>query len=249
MDQTFKPRLLRGDRLIGSVVTLPSPSVVEMLADVGFDWVFIDMEHGPLDLLVTQGILQATGTSCAGVVRVPGNDVVWIKRVLDLGCDGIIVPQVNTAAEAEYAVAAARYPPAGVRGVGAGRAQRYGRGIAEYVETATERIAVIVQVETVTAVKNVRDITAVPGLDGILIGPSDLSASMGLIGQVTHPSVVESIATVKSVCKERGTSLGIFAATAERAQDYLDQGFTLVAVGVDTLLLLGAAQQTLERLR
>ena len=127
-------------------------------------------------------MIQAVGGRCPCVVRTPWNDVVWIKRVLDTGCDGIVIPQIQTAAEAESAVRACRYPPAGIRGIGAARGQRYGMGLPDDVMSANAALTIVVQIEHIEAVKNVRDILAVPGIDAILIGPNDLSASMGLSG-------------------------------------------------------------------
>ena len=176
----FKQRLNQFETLIGIVITLPCSETAEALSKLEFDWFWIDMEHGPLSLERVQLIMQATGGRCANLVRVPWNDSVWIKRVLDTGCDGIIVPHVNNRIEVKYALEACLYPPQGSRSVGSGRAQDYGINFEEYLKTANENIVIVLQIEHIDAVKNIESIIDVPGFDAILVGPFDLSASMGL---------------------------------------------------------------------
>lgn len=246
MSNSFRDRLKQHDLIAGTLVTLPCPSVAEILADSGFDWLFLDMEHGPLDVHVVQSILQAVDRQVACLVRVPINDETWIKRVLDLGVSGIIVPQIRTPADAEQAVAACRYPPRGRRGVGVARAQRYGAQLAEYLATANDRIAVVIQIEHIDAVQAIDEILAVEGIDAALIGPFDLSASMGKIGQVQDPEVQAAIEHVRQACQRHGVASGIFTATAEAASAYIDQGFRLIAIGTDTLFLGQAARSTVH---
>ena len=183
------------------------------------------------------------------VVRVPWNDPVHIKQALDLGCDGVLVPQVRTAAEAARAVAAAKYPPAGVRSVGIARAQRYGMAVQECVASANEQVAVLVQLEHVDAVRCADDILAVPGVDAVVIGPYDLSASMGRPGDLTHPDVVAAVAALPAACTARGVPWGAFAPDAASAKAHLARGATVVALGTDTLHLLAGARAALADVR
>ena len=178
MKSNFRKRLLGGDVLVGTLITIPSAEVAEIMAGVGFDWLFIDTEHSPFNAHGAQTILQAAGQNCPCVVRVPANDEVWIKKALDIGADGIIAPQVNSAADAEAIVRMCKYPPDGTRGVGIGRAHQYGLGFNQYMERANNEIAVILQAETAQALKNIFEIVKVPGIDAIFIGPYDLSARM-----------------------------------------------------------------------
>lgn len=249
MKGSFRSRLKRGETLIGTLVTLPSPEVAEILAEAGFDWLFIDMEHSPLDVREAQAILQAVRERCACVLRVPLNDEVWIKKALDIGASGIIVPQVNSQQEAERAVRFCKYPPQGCRGVGVARAQGYGACLQDYLDSANEEIAVIVQAEHMDSVNHVQEIVSVTGIDAVLVGPYDLSASMGRIGKVTDAEVQAAIARVKVACASAHMPIGIFAATAKAVKPFMREGYNLIAVGIDTLFLVEAANQLVRQLR
>lgn len=241
MSTTFRDRFLSGETLFAMMLTLPSGAVAEILGDVGFDWIFVDAEHGPIEASELQLILQTIGRRVPCLVRVPTTDSVAIQRSLDLGAAGIIVPQVNSAEQAARVVDFSRYPPAGSRGVGISRAQGYGLDFTPYVADANQRSVVIVQAENIRAVENIEQIAAVPGIDGVLIGPYDLSASMGLMGQIDHPQVVEAIDHVTKVCLGAGLKLGIFGVTAGAVRPYIAKGYTFLVVGVDTVMLgLGA---------
>jgi 2-keto-3-deoxy-L-rhamnonate aldolase RhmA len=245
----FRSRLASGERLIGTIVTLPTPAAAEVLAGIGFDWLFIDAEHGPLEAGEILGILQAVGERAACLVRVPAAEEFFIKRVLDLGATGIIVPQVNTPQQAADVVRFARYAPEGMRGVGLARAHGYGMRFQEYLESANEQVTVIVQAEHVEAVRNIEAIVEVPGVDGVLLGPYDLSASLGKTGQLEDPEVVAAIDRVIETCRRAGMPLGYFGVTAEAIHPFIERGCTLLVAGVDTLLLGSAAQQFLSQLR
>ena len=245
----FRKRLNRGDVLVGTLITLPSAEVAEIMAEVGFDWLFIDTEHSPFNAYSVQTILQAAGHSCPCVVRIPANDEVWIKKALDIGAHGIIAPQVNSAADAEAIVRMCKYPPSGTRGVGIGRAHKYGLEFNEYMQRANNEIAVILQAETAQAVKNISEIVKVPGIDAIFIGPYDLSASLGKMGQLADPEVKQAIETIAKACKKAGVRLGIFAATAEAVAPFIQQDFTLLAVGTDGLHMAQSAREVLKTLR
>jgi 2-dehydro-3-deoxyglucarate aldolase len=246
---TFRKRLKAGETLLGSMVTLPVAAVAEILAELGFDWLFIDGEHGPLETAEVLAMLQAVGDRIACIVRVPGSEEGPIKKILDQGAEGIIVPQVNTAEQAANIVRFARYSPRGSRGVGLSRAQGYGLRFGQYLATANDQIAVIVQAEHVRAVENIESIVKVEGIDAILIGPYDLAASLGKMGQIDDPAVIGAIEHVTKTCQSAGLPLGYFGVTAEATRPYAERGYTLIAAGADTLFLAGAAKRVLEELR
>jgi 2-keto-3-deoxy-L-rhamnonate aldolase RhmA len=245
----FRERLLRGDLLVGTMITLNAPAVAELMAGIGFDWLFIDAEHGVFEARDLQALLQAAGTTTPGIVRLATLGEAPIKKALDVGAAGIIAPMVNTAAQAAEVVRLAKYAPAGERGVGIARAHGYGLRLAEYVGSANERVAVIVQAEHIEAVRNIEAIVRVPGIDAVLVGPYDLSASLGKLGQVDDPEVRQAIDRVTAACRNAGVQLGIFGVSAAAVKPYIDQGYTLIVAGVDTILLGQAAQGLLTDLK
>jgi 2-dehydro-3-deoxyglucarate aldolase len=249
MDHHFRTRLLRGDLLVGTMVTLNSPEVVELLADTGFDWLFVDAEHSPLAILDIQRLVQAAGDRCPCIVRLPEASEVPVKKALDIGAAGIIAPLVNSAKQAEEIVRMAKYAPGGSRGVGVSRAHRYGLGFQEYLDGANENTAVIVQVEHIDAVANIETIARVPGIDAVFVGPYDLSASLGKLGQVNDPEVQGAIETVTRASLQAGIKLGFFGLTPESVRPYIDRGYTLIVAGIDTMMLGSAAGQLLADLR
>lgn len=249
MPEDFRTRLRNGELLCGTMLTLPTPAVAEILADAGFDWLFVDGEHGPLDVAELLSILQAVGDRIPCVVRVPVADEVWIKRVLDLGAVGVIAPQVNDAATAAAVVSAARYAPQGSRGVGLARAHGYGMAFQDYIDRANAEIAVIVQAEHADAVENIEAIVEVPGIDAVLLGPYDLAASLGKMGDINDPLVTDAIDRVVSVSQAAGLPLGYFGVSAEAVRPWVDRGCHLVIAGTDTLFLGGAAAKTLTAMR
>lgn len=247
MSETFATRLRRGDRLIGSFVTLPALEVAEVMSAAGLDWLLIDCEHAPLDALWAQRLLQAARVP--GVLRVADGQESTLKRALDTGAAGVVVPMVNTAQQARAIVSFCKYPPLGSRGVGIVRAQGYGLSFQDYVTHANESTAVIVQIEHITAVENIADILAVPGVDAAFVGPYDLSGSMGRLGQVDHIEVLAAIEGIRLACERAGMPLGIYASSAAAAKPYLEKGFTLIAAGIDALLLGQAARQIVQALK
>ncbi len=249
MNTRFRARLNRGELLIGTLITLPASEVAEIMAEIGFDWLFVDTEHSSLDARGAQAILQAAGNRCPCVIRVPSNDEVWIKKALDVGAAGIIAPQVNSAYEAARVARCCKYPPEGSRGVGMARAHTYGIRFQEYVEEANEQIAVIIQAEQIEGVENIQSIVKVPGIDAIFIGPYDLSASLGKAGNVSAPEVQKAIEQVRACCLTSGIRLGIFGANAEAVSPFIEQGYTLIAVGTDALFMGKTARETLSDLR
>ena len=249
MDNQFRSRLKNRDLLLGTMVTLPSPSTAEILADLGFDWFFIDGEHGPLETGDIQSILQTVSHRLACVVRVPAASESAIKKVLDIGADGVIVPMVNSADQAKDVVRYARYAPMGSRGVGLARAHGYGLKFQEYVESANDRIAVIVQAEHIQSVQQIEEIVKVEGVDAVQLGPYDLAASMGKMGQVDDPEVVEAVNHVITTCQSASIPIGWFGISAEAVAPYINRSCTLITAGVDTLLLAGAGKRLIQKLQ
>lgn len=233
----------------GSILSLPSPEIAEIMALAGFDWLFIDLEHSAMSILECQRMIQAVGSHCECLVRVPELSESAVKKVLDIGAGGIIVPKVNTAEEAKSAVAYSKYPPHGQRGVGATRASGYGIHFKDYVDRANEDLMVVIQIEHIEGVRNIESIVEVPGVDVIFIGPYDLSASMDLMGQLDHPDVLAAIEKVEKVCQDKGVHMGYFGMTPESVQPYVDKGYRLITCGTDTGFLVGGASETLSALR
>jgi 2-dehydro-3-deoxyglucarate aldolase/4-hydroxy-2-oxoheptanedioate aldolase len=238
---SFARRLRAGEYLLGTIVICPAPEIVETLAGTGLDWLFIDCEHGVIDASHFVALMQAAG-SCPCVVRIPGHDPAWIGRALDAGAAGIIAPRVNTAAQARAIVAAAKYPPRGTRGMGLSRAHGFGLRHADYLRHADAETAVIIQAESRTAVKNIAAIAAVPGIDAIFIGPNDLAASLGHLGNVDALPVVRAIDRIMSTCRRADKHVGYFSVTTAGMRHALASGATLAAVSCETLLLIGAVR-------
>jgi 2-keto-3-deoxy-L-rhamnonate aldolase RhmA len=246
---SFKKKLKQGKPLIGTLISMSSPTVSELMSRCGFDWLWIDMEHAPLTLEQVQQILQAKRGECASLVRIPINDETWIKRVLDVGADGIIVPQVKTAEEAQRAVASAKYPPTGTRSVGMSRASRFGMDFAEYIRDANQSTSVFLQIEHTVGVQNIEAILDVKGIDAIIIGPYDMSGSFGKLGQIHDPEVQAAIDKVRETCKKRSVPIGIFCLDAELCKTYLKQGYDLISLGVDIHYMWTAAKASLDSVR
>lgn len=246
MSAAFAERLRQRELLLGTIVTLRAPEVAEVLSTGGLDWLFVDTEHAALDFLAAQTLLQAARVPC--IVRVADGGEATLKKALDIGAAGVVVPMVNTAQQASAIVSFCKYPPRGVRGVGLARAQGYGFDFQRYVRTADDATVVCVQCEHVAAVEAIDRIVAVDGVDAVFVGPYDLSGSMGRLGEVEHPDVLAAIASVAEACKRAGRTLGIYAGSPAKAQPFIAQGYTLVAVGMDTIYL-GEAARAIARLR
>jgi 2-keto-3-deoxy-L-rhamnonate aldolase RhmA len=249
MKESFASKLKRGRPVIGTMLSFEAPEVAEMLSACGYDWLFIDLEHGPASVLSMQRMLQVIPDTCSAIVRIPENSPVWIKKVLDTGCDGIIVPLVNTPDEARTAVQAAKYPPLGTRGVGIARAHGYGMQFAEYVKAANDHIAVIIQIEHVEAVRNIEAILAVPGIDGVQIGPYDLSGSMNRLGEVASEPVQAMLGQIKQACRAKSIPVSMFVLSQEDAVKEIKDGCQFIVMGVDAMFLWRAAQNALQFVR
>jgi 2-dehydro-3-deoxyglucarate aldolase len=245
---SFKRRLLAGETLIGCWCSLANPITTEVLGIAGFDWLLLDGEHSPNDVTTFIPQLMALKDSAsAPVVRPSWNDAVEIKRLLDAGFYNFLVPFVQTADDARRAVAATRYPPAGIRGVSVSqRSNRFGT-VADYFRDINAQIGVMLQIESRTGLDAAAEIAAVEGVDGIFVGPSDLAAAFGHLGNPNHPSVQAAIAAVFDATKSAGKPIGILAAVEADARRYLAMGATFVAVGSDLGVFRSATQQLRDR--
>jgi 4-hydroxy-2-oxoheptanedioate aldolase len=243
MVNRFKQALAAGRPQIGLWNSLPSAAAVEVIAGSGFDWILIDTEHSPSDLTTLHQSLMAMmeNPASAPVVRPPWNDMVTIKRYLDAGAQSLLIPYIQNAEEAAAAVRHTRYPPKGVRGfAGSARSSRFGR-LKDYHRRANEQICVLVQVETLEAIGHLEAIAAVEGVDGIFVGPGDLSASMGHLGEPDHPKVRAVVDDTLRRIRKAGKAPGIITTNEAQARHYLELGALFVAVGLDVVLL---ARQT-----
>jgi 4-hydroxy-2-oxoheptanedioate aldolase len=238
----FKHAITAGKLQIGLWCSLCSNIAADILRDSGFDWLLLDSEHSPNDIPGLLAQLQAVdgGGTATAIIRPAWNDTVLIKRCLDIGAQALLVPYVQNPEEARAAVAAVRYPTRGVRGVAvATRASRYGR-VADYLKKADAEICLLVQVETGAALDQLEAIASVEGIDGVFIGPSDLSASLGHIGNPAHPDVQKALADAVRRLKAIGKPAGILTGNEDEARRYIGWGYTFVAVGSDVALLRAA---------
>ena len=247
---TFKHAIAAGQLQIGLWCSLCSNITAEIVSHSGYDWLLLDTEHSPNEVPDVLSQLQAvqTGTASA-IVRPAWNDMVLIKRYLDIGAQTLLIPFVQTPDEARAAVAATRYPPGGIRGItGSGRASRYGR-VKDYLKNASSEICVLVQVETKSALDQIEKIASVEGIDGVFIGPNDLSASFGHIGNWGHPEVQAALKDAVVRLKKIGKPAGILTPNEEEAKRFVEWGYTFVAVGSDLGLLAKNADALAKRFK
>lgn len=245
----FKDALAAGRTQIGLWHGLFHPYVTELLAGTGFDWLCLDGEHSPSDQHNLLAQLQAiAGYAISPVVRTVSDDTSLIKQCLDIGVQTLLVPMVESAAQAAHIVAATRYPPSGVRGVGSAlaRASRWNQ-VPDYLQRCAEELCVLVQVESVIGMQNLSSIANTEGVDGVFFGPSDLAASMGLLGQAGDPRVQQAIVEGISTVRACGRAVGVLTVDDGLARKYIEQGATFVAVGLDTSLLVRAASDLANR--
>jgi len=235
---------------VGTWIVSASPIVAEAVGHAGFDWGVLDMEHAPLDLMTLVHLLQAVGnTKMVPVVRVPWNDTVMVKRVLDAGAETLLFPFIQNAEEAARAVAATRFPPDGVRGMAAmGRASRYGT-TPDFYKAANKQIGVVVQLESPQAITQLEAIAAVPGVDALFVGPGDLSGAMGHVGQLTHPAVMALMADAAQRARAIGKPIGSVGTTPEVVTRYRAAGYDFLAVASDLALLMRGATSAAQALR
>ena len=247
MKNRLKEKLLNKQAVIGTFVALGHPDVTEMMAGLGFDWLVLDAEHGPLGYETLQRMMQAmNGSGCTPIVRPQWNDMVTIKRVLDIGAHGILVPMVNTREEAEYAARACKYPPRGVRGVGPRRAAFFDR---DYMATADDEIMVIAQIETPAAVENLNEILQVDGIDACYVGPFDLSRNMGLaFSDFSNPDFLTALDIVLESAHKATKPAGIFAGQ-DNIEWAVKKGFILNTLDSVDTFLMRAAMSALKKFR
>ena len=246
----FKHAIAAGQLQIGLWCSLCSNIAADIVRDSGFDWLLLDTEHSPNEIPDLLAQLQAVdGGQATPIVRPAWNDIVLIKRCLDIGAPALLVPYVQNPAEAKSAVAAVRYPPRGVRGVAsASRASRYGR-TTDYLKKADSEICLLVQVETRAALDELEAIAAVEGVDGVFIGPSDLSASLGHVGNPAHPDVQEALQGAVTRLKAVGKPAGILTGNEDEIRRYIGWGYTFVAVGSDVGLLARGADALAKKFK
>lgn len=237
---------------IGSWLTVGHPSVVEIMASAGFKWLVVDLEHTSIDLSMAQILITTIqANAMKAYVRVSNNEEVVIKRVMDMGADGVIVPMVKNKQEAEEAVDYVKYPPIGKRGVGLYRAQKYGIGFEEYKKWNDKESIVIAQIEHIEAVKNIEDILTTEGIDGIIVGPYDLSGSMGKPGCYEDEDVKEALEKVKKACFALKKPLGfhVIQSDAKKLQEKIDEGYTFLAFSLDFFFLGEKAREEMQKVQ
>ena len=250
--KSLKARMNDRELTIGSWITIGHPSVAEIMTQAGFDWLTIDMEHSAITLSEAQNLIQVI--DLAGVVplvRVGSNDPNLIKRVMDAGAHGVIVPMVNTPEDAQKAVKSVKYPPEGFRGVGLARAQKYGADFEGYKKWCENESIVIVQVEHIEAVKNLEAILEVKGVDGFIIGPYDLSGSMGIPGKFDDARMKETLAKVKKISAERNALSGyhVIKPDIEEFNIKKKEGYKFIAFSLDMLFLGQTCRDLMKDLR
>jgi len=243
MKNELKARLKRGEKTVGAWITIPHMDVSEALSTLPFDWFVFDQEHSALDDQITQELIQAMKGEVTPIVRVAWNDMVMIKKALDTGVEGIIIPWVNSKEDAVKAVKFCKYPPEGVRGCGPRRTILLDP---DYLKTVNDELLIIVQIETQEAVKNAEEIMSVDGIDAFFVGPFDLSSSMGLMGQIEHPKVREAIERVFEAGKNVGIASGIWQGAGMSIRERLEEGWQMVALGMDINFLMDGARSILR---
>jgi len=250
--QRIREKIARGEVVLGTHVSLTDPAITELLGLVGFDALWIDTEHTAIDrgTLLTH-LMAARASGAAAFVRLPWNDAVLAKPVLDMGPDGLIFPMIRTATEARAAVSACLYPPAGIRGYGPNRASDYGTmNGAHYLEAAASRFWRVMQIEHVDAVENLEGILAVDGVDAVIVGPNDLAGSIGLIGRTSDPRVVALLDRYASVCRAAGKPYGASVGDDPAViAEWVNRGVTWLMTGTDTGYLVRGARANLETMR
>lgn len=248
----LKRKLQNNEVTIGSWITIPHQSVIEILASAGFEWLVLDLEHAAIDnesILNLFGHIQGNGMQA--LARVSKNEEVIIKKVLDAGADGIIVPMIKNAEEARQAVDYVKYPPFGKRGVGLNRAQKYGTSFKDYQKWLNTEVVIIAQIEHIDAVNNLEEILTVEGIDGIIIGPYDLSASMGYPGEYERQDVKDALAKVESIAKKLNKPAGfhVIESNSENTITKIKDGFTFMAFSIDFFFLGDKARSEMIKLR
>lgn len=248
----FRQALLDRTPTFGAWMQIGHPAPAEIFGRLGYDWICVDLEHGVIDLQEMTAIFRAAEASGATpIARLPFADTIWIKRTLDAGAQGLIVPMVNSPAIAESAMKQAKYPPLGERGFGYSRANLHGSDFEKYIRSANDEIAVVVQIEHRDAIEAIDDILAVPGVDGAFIGPLDLSGSFGKTGQLDCVEMKVALDRFRQACSRRGKAPGMHLVhpVRSRIEAALADGYTMIALGLDTVFLSAAASDALQQSR
>ncbi len=246
-NSSFRQALLQRRVTIGTWLQINNPTAAEVLANAGYEWIAIDIEHTDIDIVSLTALLRGMhGRGAAPIARVSTNDAIEIRRALDVGAAGVLVPFVSTADQARRAVAAARYPPQGVRGFSFCRANNWGIDFSSEARSANDNVAVVTMIESKEGVENIEAIVAVDGLDAVFIGPYDLSGSYGIPGQIQAPVVRDACRRVVRACQRGSKSVGLLVVrpTPEAVRQALEDGFTLICVGIDTVFLDEGARAT-----
>ncbi len=252
MKASLKQKLKKNQLTIGSWITMTDTCIAEIMAKAGFDWLAVDMEHSALTVQHAMKLIQTIDLcGIPALVRVGDNNPTLIKRVMDAGATGVIVPMVNTAQEAQKAVNAVKYPPEGTRGIGLSRAQGYGTTFNEYKRWVKNESVVIVQIEHIEAVENLDKIFAVQGIDGFLVGLYDLSGSMGIAGEFENPKLIAALKRIMLKAKEKGVTAGIHCVPTDTrmVKDKIKKGFRFIAYSVDFLLLGDQCREGLKLIK
>lgn len=248
----LKSKLNKKELSIGSWLTIPHQAVIEVLSTAGFDWLTIDMEHSPISIETIMNLIgHIQGNNMQALVRVSKNEEVAIKRVLDAGADGVIVPMINSKEDAVQAVSLVKYPPIGKRGVGLNRAQKYGTAFKTYQEWVLKESVVIAQIEHIDAVNNLEEILSVDGIDGIIVGPYDLSASMGFPGQYDREDVKLALNKIDLITKSMNMPLGFHVVESDHSKvlDKIKKGYSFLAFSLDFFFLGDKARQEMKLLK
>ena len=249
---SLKNKLKNNQLTIGSWITIGNSSVVEIMATAGFEWLCIDMEHTSIDLATAKMLITTIqANNMKALIRVSKNEEVAIKKVMDMGADGVVIPMVKTKEEAQMAVDFVKYPPTGKRGVGLYRAQGYGTKFNEYKKWVEEESVIIAQIEHIDAVENIEEIITVDGIDGTIIGPYDLSGSMGVPGDYYRDDVQNAILKVKTACKKHNKPYGfhVIESNPKNLQNRIDEGCTFLAYSVDFLFLGDMARNGMKKIK
>jgi len=248
----LKAKLNSNELSIGSWITIPHQAVIEVLSTAGFEWLVVDMEHSPITAETVVSLIgHIQGNGMQALVRVSKNEEVAIKIVLDAGADGVIVPMIRNDEEARQAVDYVKYPPTGKRGVGLNRAQKYGTAFDSYKKWVNEEVVVIAQIEHIDAVNNLEEIFAVPGIDGIIVGPYDLSASMGHPGEFERQDVQAALMKIDEIAKRLNKPLGyhVIDSGHEKILERIDKGYSFLAFSLDFFFLGDKAREEMNLLR
>jgi 2-dehydro-3-deoxyglucarate aldolase len=249
---SLKQKLKNNELTLGSWITIGHPAVIDIMASAGFEWLVVDIEHTSIDLTTAHNLIATIqANEMKALVRVSKNEEVIIKRILDMGADGIIVPMVKSQADALEAIDHAKYPPVGKRGVGLFRAQKYGLGFDEYKKWVNDELIIIAQIEHYEAVDNIEEIITTDGIDGIIIGPYDLSGSLGYPGEYDRDDVKESIAKVLRVCKEQNIPSGfhVIESDPNKLNERIEQGCTFLAYSLDFFFLGDSARDGMTKVK